>query len=92
MVFSQRRKTKIGGKEREREREEFVARSFQFGVVLLKGEGKFTARGGKGENLLLDGARLREASQRATVKLRRKSNNDGPRRCGRETARPVLSE
>lgn len=51
MVFSRRQKSGERGR-RGKEREEFVARarderSFQFGVVLLKGEGKFTARVGR---------------------------------------------
>lgn len=79
------------GKRREARDE----RSFQFGVALLKGEGKFTARVGRVKIYYWswNGPRLRgpRAEQR-TVKLRRKSNNDGPLRCGRETARSVLSE
>lgn len=84
--------------EGEEEREEFAARtgaSFQFGVALLKGEGKFTARVGRVKIYYWswNGPRLRgPRTEQRTVKLRRKSNNDGPPRCGRETARPVLSE
>lgn len=100
MVFSRRQKSGERGR-RGKEREEFVARarderSFQFGVVLLKGEGKFTARVGRVKIYYWsswNGPRLRgPRTEQRTVKLRRKSNNDGPRRCGRETARPVLSE
>lgn len=58
------------------------------GVALLKDEGKFTARVGKGENLLLVVGTLVYGpayTEPPKVKLRRKSNNDDPR-TRRETA------